>query len=108
MRFQFQRRVLEGDNNEFIVIRLHYPRPNSIRIQVQGQTIKPITLLDNDGETPLDTAVCGSNKFFHKNNTIHFVVTGDINCMVRVSLTNSIQLTARFSMDIDDFFSNDG
>lgn len=28
--------------------------------------------------------------------------------MVRVSLTNSIQLTARFAMDINDFFTVDG
>ena len=28
--------------------------------------------------------------------------------MVRISLTNSIQLTARFAMDIDDFFIQDG
>ena len=27
---------------------------------------------------------------------------------MRVSLTNSIQLTARFSMDINSFFANDG
>lgn len=35
-------------------------------------------------------------------------MTGDPNCKVRVSLTNSIQLTARFAMNIDDFFRDDG
>ena len=35
-------------------------------------------------------------------------MTGDINCQVRVSLTNSIQLTVRFNMDIDDFYNLDG
>lgn len=56
----------------------------------------------------MDTSVCGSNKFFYKNYTVHFVITADKNCQVRVSLTNSIQLTARFSMNIDDFFAVDG
>lgn len=56
----------------------------------------------------MNTSLCGSNKFFYKNYTIHFVVTGDPNCKVRVSLTNSIQLTARFAMNIDDFFRDDG
>lgn len=56
----------------------------------------------------MDTSVCGSNKFFYKNYTVHFVITADKNCQVRVSLTNSIQLTARFSMNIDDFFAADG
>ena len=56
----------------------------------------------------MNTSLCGSNKFFYKNYTIHFVVTGDPNCKVRVTLTNSIQLTARFAMNIDDFFRDDG
>lgn len=30
------------------------------------------------------------------------------NCRVRVSLVNSIQLTARFAMPITEFFANDG
>ena len=49
MRLQFQRRTILGDNSEFIIIKMHYPRPNSIRTQNRGQTIKPITLLDFDG-----------------------------------------------------------
>ncbi len=56
----------------------------------------------------MNTSVCGSNKFFYKNYTVHFVITGDPNCLVRVSLTNSIQLTARFEMNINDFFKDDG
>lgn len=108
MRLQFQRRTVLGDNSEFIIVKLHYPRPNSIRVQNGGQTIKPITLLDNDGEDPLDNTTCGSNKFFYENYTVHFVLTGDKNCQVRVSLTNSIQLTARFNMDIDDFYNQNG
>jgi hypothetical protein len=56
----------------------------------------------------LDTTVCGSNKFFYKNYTIHFVVTGDPNCKVRVTLTDSIQLTAKFDMPIANFYRDDG
>jgi len=28
---------------------MHYPRPNSIRVEVAGETVKPISLLDNNG-----------------------------------------------------------
>lgn len=90
------------------MVKLHYPRPNSIRIQNKGVTIKPISLLDNNGENPIDNNTCGSNKFFYENYTVHFVITGDDDCLVRVSLTNSIQLTARFDMDINAFYSMDG
>ena len=109
MRLQFQRRKLEtGENDVYMVVRLTHARPNSIRVMNGGSIIKPISLLDNDGENPLDTTVCGSNKYFYENNTIHFVVTGQMGCMVRVSLTNSLKLTARFSMDINDFFTAQG
>lgn len=64
--------------------------------------------MDNNGENPLNTAQCGSNKYFYQNYTIHFVVTGDKNCQVRVTLTNSIQLNARIDMDINDFFAANG
>ena len=108
MRFQFQRRYANGNNSEYIVIKLHHPRPNSIRVQNRDVVMKPISLLDNNGESPLNTSLCGSNKFFYHNYTIHFVLTADVSCQVRVSLTNSIQLTARFSMDINNFFAIDG
>ena len=76
---------------------------------MNGITIKPIILNENNGAIPsLDTTVCGSNKFFYKNNTIHFVITGDPKCKVRVSLSNSIQLTARFAMNISEFYNNNG
>jgi hypothetical protein len=108
MRLQFQRATYDGDNDDFILIKLHYPRPNSIRIQNRGQLMKPISLLDNNGEDPIDNTTCGSNKFFYENYTVHFVVTGDQDCQVRVSLTNSIKLNARFEMDINDFYESDG
>ena len=64
MVLQFQRRTANGDNGEYIMVKLHYPRPNSIRIQVGGNTIKPISLLDNNGEDPIINTTCGSNKYF--------------------------------------------
>lgn len=70
--------------------------------------IRPISLLDNNGQIDLNTASCGSNKFFYQNYTIHFVVTGDPSCLVRVRLTSVVQLTMRFAMNINDFFNTGG
>lgn len=67
-----------------------------------------MTLRDNDAEGGLDVTQCGANKFFYHNYTVHFVITGEMGCQVRVSLTNSVQLTLRFAMDINDFYNNDG
>jgi hypothetical protein len=68
--------------------------------------IKPIPLADNDKQ--IDNLTCGSNKFFYHNNSIHFVLTGHKDCQLRITLTNSIQLTTRFEMDINDFYDIDG
>ena len=103
---QLLKRSPEGDPSEWITVKLYYPSPNMIRVQANDRTIEPISILENNGEADVDTSICGSNKYFYFNYTIYFVITG--NCMVRISLTNSIQLTARFAMDIDDFFIQDG
>lgn len=108
MRFQIQQRSTAGDPGDWIVVKIYYPRPNSIRVQNRFGIVRPITLLTNNGENPLNTSICGSNKFFYHNYTIHFVVTADKNCQVRVSLTNSIQLTARLDMDINTFYAVSG
>lgn len=36
------------------------------------------------------------------------MVTGDANCLVRVRLTNAVQLTMLFAININDFFSSNG
>lgn len=108
MRFRQQRRISAGNNSDWTIYKIYYPMPNSIQITVNGQIIAPISLLDNNTQSSINTAICGSNIFFYKNYTINFVVTGSSTCEVRVTLTNSIQLTARFSMNINDFFDNNG
>lgn len=108
MRVMLQKRNPGGNNAEWIIVKLYYPLPNSIEVSVNGQVQKPISLIDNNGEGPLDTTKCGSNKFFYKNYTIHFVVTNSKDCLIRVRLTNAIQLTLRFAVDVNSFFSTNG
>jgi hypothetical protein len=55
MTFRFQKRLPEGNSSDWIIVKLVYPRPNSIRVEVGGKTIRPISLLDNNGEQPLNT-----------------------------------------------------
>lgn len=39
---------------------------------------------------------------------VHFIVTGDANCNVRVTLQSSVQVTARLNVEISTFFENNG
>jgi hypothetical protein len=52
--------------------------------------------------------VCGANKYFYKNGTIAFIVTGDMKCQVRVTLTSNVQITSRLMVSMESFFSNGG
>lgn len=108
MRMQLQKKIPGGNNSDYIIVKIYYPFPNSIQIQVNGATIAPISLLSNNTQKKLDITSCGSNIFYYFNYTIHFVVTGAQNCLVRITMTNSVQLTLHFAMNIDDFFSNNG
>jgi hypothetical protein len=49
MRLQFQKRTPQGNNSDWVIVRLYYPLPNSIRVQNSTGTVAPISLLDNNG-----------------------------------------------------------
>jgi hypothetical protein len=52
--------------------------------------------------------VCGANKYFYQNGTIDFIVTGAMNCQVRVTLSSNVQVTSRLMIPISQFYSNGG
>lgn len=54
----------------------------------------------------INVSKCGDNIFFFSNKTIQFVLTEDPDCVVMISLSDSIQLTTHFAMNASDFFSN--
>ena len=52
MRLQFQRTSPLGNIDNYIIVKIHYPKPNSIRIENKGRIIKPTTLqTDSNNET---------------------------------------------------------
>ena len=70
LRLMLQKRTQGGNNSDWIVARVYYPFPNMIEVQVNGNVVKPISLLDGGAELPVNTSVCGSNKFYYSNRTI--------------------------------------
>lgn len=80
LQLQIQKRTPQGNNSNYVVVKLHYPLPNSIRVQVRGTEIAPILLTELNSTTTglpssINTSICGSNAYFYDNYTIHFVVT---------------------------------
>lgn len=109
MLFSFSLPSLSGDNSQWVGIKIYYPIPNAIQVthSKNGSKTRAILATDNDNITNY-VSECGTNKYFYKNNTIHFIVTADASCTVRVSLTSSVQVTARLSLDINKFYENNG
>lgn len=112
LQVQLQKRTPAGDNNNWLRIKLHYPRPNSIRItDINNNVLDPILLTDLNNTaagvlSDLDKTTCGSYYYFYTNYTTEFIVTEDPNCLITVELTESVQLTTHFSINVDQFFSN--
>ena len=107
MYFQLQQKDKESDSpNDWIIIKILYPFPNSLRLRVDGYVLDPIVLLDNHAEDQLLglTKSCGANKFYYKEQTFDFVLNADSRCIVTVSLTNSIELNVVFDMSVSEFF----
>jgi hypothetical protein len=49
MTVKIQKRTPVGNASDWVIVKLSYNRPNSIRIEVGGKVIKPVYLLDNGG-----------------------------------------------------------
>lgn len=76
-RFQIQKRLLPtGNPNDWAIIRIYYPLPNSIEVLVKNTTgqdiiVKPYPIRQG---VPVDlstkTDICGANNFYYQNGTI--------------------------------------
>jgi hypothetical protein len=86
LQLQIQKRSPAGNNSNYLVIKLHYPKPNSIRLQLQGVEVAP-RLVTDAGMTALNTSICGDNAYYYNNYTIIFVLTEAADCLVTVYLT---------------------
>lgn len=104
-RFQIQEREEpHGNPDDWVIIRIYYPLPNSIEVRANNKVVKPKPQRSGVFEDLKDHVTeCGANNFFYENGTIEFVVTGE-SCQVKLRLTSYIQLTARISTTIDQFY----
>jgi hypothetical protein len=76
-RFQIQSRLLPtGNSQDWAIIRIYYPLPNSIEILVKNTTgtdiiVKPFPLKNNVSVNLREhTGTCGANNFYYENGTI--------------------------------------
>ena len=109
MYMQLQKRTPEGNNLNYVIMKIQYPLNNSIRIFVNGIRQSPIITTDLTSShlrRQLDTSICGDNIYYLKNRTIRIVITEADQCLVKISLADSIQLTTHFAMNASDFMTD--
>ncbi len=107
MQYQIQKRSPGGNSSNYIIVKLQYPKPNMIQIKVNGIVQDPILVTDTGLDRNLSLSTCGDNAYFYTNYTTHFVITEDINCLVDLALTDTIQLTTHFAMNATSFMATD-
>jgi len=65
-----------GNANDWAVIRIYYPLPNSLEVRVKNSTgsdilVKPFPVKSGVAEDLRTyTSVCGANNFYYQNGTI--------------------------------------
>ena len=52
--------------------------------------------------------ICGRHIFVYEDTRIYFILTGDSKCVVHIKQIDSIRLTLKIDMPIQDFYDNDG
>jgi hypothetical protein len=78
MNLQLQRRTPQGNNSNWMILKLYYPLPNSIRVFVNNTRLSPIITTDitaNQLRRELNTSKCGDNIYHLQNRTIKIVLT---------------------------------
>lgn len=74
-----------------------------------NRIVKPYPAVENVWEDlSKHTSTCGANNFYYNNGTIEFVLNGVNSCQVRVKLSNYIQITARLTVSVANFYNNNG
>lgn len=115
MIFQFQQKLDPREqhpsvNKDWIILRIKYASTACVKVGLNGEEILPMEIRSDSSEVSLLalTSICGANKYYPSEQAIDVVITSNPECRPRVTLTNAIFLTAKFTIDIDAFFAADG
>lgn len=80
----------------------------SVQVLVNEQIIKPFIKEDNITLNSSQTYLkCGANNYFFRERFVEYVITADTACIVEIRLINSVQISTRLAMTVEDFFDND-
>ena len=91
------------------VFRVKYSSPQSVVVfDSKGIEIKTRTFKEAEQLVITDTTLkCGDNRWTSVQNTLDFYITNEASCILTLKAVNSIQLSLRLNMSVEDFYSKD-
>lgn len=96
-------------SDERITLEYRYEKPNSVRVTTKtNPSMKPVYTTSTEQITLKPTDGCGAHMYNIDERKVTLQLTSDEDCLVYVNLTNSIRVTLRFSIEISEFFQQNG
>jgi hypothetical protein len=90
-----------------ILIRIKYANPQTVLVFNYITKVEIKSKEWKDGDDFRDMT-CGSNKWTPVQNLLEFYITNSPDCMLLLNTVNSIQLSLRMDISVEDFYSKNG
>ncbi|CAD8161606.1 unnamed protein product [Paramecium octaurelia] len=105
--YQLSKRYEAGSPEDFVILKWQFQVPQVIQVSVGNKVILPGMTTNSKHHNLINmTDQCGANNYFYQNNTIHFVVNGQLGCKVKITLKNTLQISTRLEITTDQFFAD--
>ena len=80
--------------------------PETVEVYNNDQLVKSFRL-EEKIDLATKTNVCGANIWDWKTQTLEFVVTNDPKCIVTLRRTNSVRVSVRLDVKVENFYNNE-
>ena len=87
-----------------VTMKLNYLSPQTVLVYNFNTRVEYKSKSWSDGEV-FNLTYCGASKWTPVNNTLEFYVTNEPSCVLYIKQVDSVQMSLRFDMTVDDFYS---
>ncbi|CAK63318.1 unnamed protein product (macronuclear) [Paramecium tetraurelia] len=105
--YWLSKRSEAGSPEDWVILKWQFSVPQIIQVMVNNKVVQPgLTTNNKHHDLMTMTNQCGANNYFFENRTIHFVLTGKLDCKIRIALKNTLQVSTRLEITTSEFFGD--
>jgi len=106
--FTFDQYISSTENNTIsgVGIKIQYSSPKTVLVYDLKTNTEIKSKQYKEGEVFNETT-CGASKWTPVQNTLEFYITNSPNCEIFLNSVNSIQLSLRLNLTVEEFYSKD-